>query len=553
MFVKKKQSLSLYITIVVVILLSLLGSAIYFGVFNNIETVMLNSQEQSFNRQMQLIEHTVLDYIEVRRIILQDFAEYPIVVQSVMQTADYQGNLKDFMSDLEIIDEQYQTTLLDFKGQVIFDTVGDFTEETDNSQWFSDIIDEKIPYYTHISTSGENWIIAVPVIYNQIPEGVLMIQMPINGIFDNQNIIPVENSGMELSIFSQDKMILQYGEKITGWEEELYIEDLDIQLVGIFDRSRLADEMKTMSSNIILTIAVFTFIVMVVLVLVSKRFIGKPLRNLEDLMKRLSDSENEKIDYQEQRIYELDLAFSKFKEMAETIIERENELEEASVVLVQQEKLASIGQLAAGVAHELNTPIGFLKSNFDTLKENAPVLIDYIEYLRRNKKEGVEESFPLEMAHIDFILEDLPEMLKESEEGYKRITTIVENLRDFSREDNKERSEYDLNHGIETTLIVSRNEYKYIADIDLNLRSIPPVFAVGGEINEVILNIIVNATQALRAMDGKEKTTIHIDTYEKDGYVCCDVRDEGPGIPEEIRTKIFDPFFTTKAREREQD
>ena len=228
--------------------------------------------------------------------------------------------------------------------------------------------------------------------------------------------------------------------------------------------------------------------------------------------------------------------------------------------LIQQEKLASIGQLSAGIAHELNNPIGFISSNFQTLeiymqkiKSYLKVVEGHIEKLESlNKAEpaanGITEIKSVNNSlKINFILEDIDDIFKECEEGFKRVTSIINSLRSFARvEQIEEFVPYDINEGILNTLVVSKNEIKYVADIKTELGDVPNIYASGGQINQVLLNIIVNAAQAIESQNRKEKGNIYIRTYQKDNFVVCEIKDDGPGIPENIVTKIFDPFFTTK-------
>jgi PAS domain S-box-containing protein len=227
--------------------------------------------------------------------------------------------------------------------------------------------------------------------------------------------------------------------------------------------------------------------------------------------------------------------------------------------LIQQEKLASIGQLAAGIAHELNNPIGFISSNFTSLKSYVNIIKKYIEQFEEiaSSLHSKENSAVSEIAaHIDkykkeqkldYIFEDIGDLVSESMEGIHRITGIVRNLRNFSRIDvDSEIEQYDINGAIESTLIVAKNEIKYVADIKRDYSQIPPVHCIGGEINQVFLNIIVNAAQSIKSQTRSIRGVIKIKTYNDKEFVYCEITDNGPGIPDKIVHRIFDPFFTTK-------
>jgi PAS domain S-box-containing protein len=221
-------------------------------------------------------------------------------------------------------------------------------------------------------------------------------------------------------------------------------------------------------------------------------------------------------------------------------------LQRTQSIMVQQEKLASIGQLAAGVAHEINNPLGFLKSNHSMLEKDFRVFKDAWEELR-----GAVE--PAAMHEIESrrkiapLFSELDELFAESAEGLSRIMRIVANLKTFSRVDQAGELElFDVNGGIESTLVVAWNEVKYVAEIQKTLGELPKIRARGGEINQVILNILVNAAQAIESQKRSERGLISIETSLKGDRVVIAIGDDGPGIPEAIRLRIFDPFFTTK-------
>ena len=227
--------------------------------------------------------------------------------------------------------------------------------------------------------------------------------------------------------------------------------------------------------------------------------------------------------------------------------------------LIQQEKLASIGQLAAGIAHELNNPIGFISSNFTSLRSYISIIKKYIQYYESETSRVINGDIPevkdllenldkyKEREKLDYIFTDLDDLVGESMEGIHRITEIVRSLRNFSRIDNEsEIEQYDINEAFESTLTVAKNEIKYVAEVEKEFSQLPSAECIGSEINQVLLNIIVNAAQSIKSQHREDKGLIKIKTYADDEYVYCEISDDGPGIPKEIIGKIYDPFFTTK-------
>ena len=220
---------------------------------------------------------------------------------------------------------------------------------------------------------------------------------------------------------------------------------------------------------------------------------------------------------------------------------------EKDALLLQKDKMASIGQLAAGVAHEINNPMGFIMSNLGTLGKYAAVELQYLHALEKVLKTFCPEEQQAELEDLStrldlpFILEDLSLLISESLEGAERVRRIVLDLKDFARLDEDSIKETDLNHCVQSTVNIVRNEIRYVAELDLQLGAIPLVICNPQQINQVIANLLVNAAQAI-----EERGRITVNTTHDGDQVLLTVTDTGHGIPAEIRTRIFDPFFTTK-------
>ncbi len=228
------------------------------------------------------------------------------------------------------------------------------------------------------------------------------------------------------------------------------------------------------------------------------------------------------------------------------LIELNEKLKKTQSLMVQQEKLASIGQLAAGIAHEINNPIGFLKSNHASIFK----YLDIFHSIWKDALASGDHRLAVinQKNDLDILFSDLEAIKSESDEGFLRIIKIVADLMNFSRVDSSDSyGLYDVNAGIRSTLTVAKNIVKYVADVQLDLSEVPQILARGGEINQVILNIIVNAAQAIEAQKRADKGEIRIKTDASEDWLRLMICDDGPGIPDGIKEKIFDPFFTTKA------
>ena len=217
--------------------------------------------------------------------------------------------------------------------------------------------------------------------------------------------------------------------------------------------------------------------------------------------------------------------------------------------LVQSEKLASLGQLAAGVAHEINNPIGFISSNLGTLEGYFGKLLEMLQAYQ-SAEEGiaaVELRARLkdlrERVELDFLEEDIPLLIKESKEGIGRVGQIVKDLKNFSRVDSNQEWQWsNLQLGIESTLNIVANELKYKADVVKDYAALPEIECLASQINQVIMNLVVNAAQAM----GPERGTITLRGGSLGERIWLEVADTGSGMAPETVQKIFDPFFTTK-------
>ena len=229
------------------------------------------------------------------------------------------------------------------------------------------------------------------------------------------------------------------------------------------------------------------------------------------------------------------------------IKESHEKLKQAQSQLVQSEKMASLGQLAAGVAHEINNPIGFVMSNVGTLKEYSDVIAKYIELANdlAEKSEGPEGVAIKKLddeEDMNFIVNDINEIMSDCSDGLKRVKDIVANLKSFARSDEEDTSEFDINECILNTVKVVWNELKYKVTLHKTFsENLPMVQGHDGQIGQVIMNMLVNATHAI-----DEKGDIFISTHVKSDNVEVRIKDTGKGMSEAVQAKIFDPFFTTK-------
>ncbi|MBC8317876.1 MAG: response regulator, partial [Desulfobulbaceae bacterium] len=239
----------------------------------------------------------------------------------------------------------------------------------------------------------------------------------------------------------------------------------------------------------------------------------------------------------------------------------EHDRDKLQTRLLHAQKLESVGQLAAGIAHEINTPTQYVGSNVQFLQEafeDIRGLVDkFKDLLDAVRKENISPELIEEVEELleevdwEYLVEEIPQTISQSQDGIKRVTSIVRAMKEFSHPGSKDKKPVDLNHIITTTITVATNEWKYVARIETDLSpDLPSVPLLTDEMGQVILNLLVNGAQAIAAKLGEnpegEKGVLSIQSRQDGSWVEVRITDSGTGIPEEARARVFDPFFTTK-------
>ncbi len=262
-----------------------------------------------------------------------------------------------------------------------------------------------------------------------------------------------------------------------------------------------------------------------------------------------------------------EVLFSPFEQGGEIVVQgvvrdlserqqAEKEKEKLQAELLHAQKLESVGQLAAGIAHEINTPTQFIGTNIDFLAEATDDITTFMQEVQKIIQTAPKETADalnsaIEKMDWEYLADEMPLTIEQSLEGVKRVSSIVRAMKEFSHPGSKDKAVQNLNAIINTTITVARNEWKYVANVDLDLDpALPLLPLLADEMGQVILNMLVNAAHAIEEKLGENpdgvQGTISISTRKIGNSVELRIGDTGSGMPENVRLRIFDPFFTTK-------
>lgn len=224
------------------------------------------------------------------------------------------------------------------------------------------------------------------------------------------------------------------------------------------------------------------------------------------------------------------------------------QLKDAQQEALQASRLASVGQLAAGIAHEINTPIQYVGDNLRFVRDSVADMAQVLDLARGLLSAAPDFTRAWDSADIDYLKDELPSALQQSLDGVAQVARIVLSMKEFSHPGNTSKAMTDINRALDSTLTVSRNTWKHVATVETDFDpDLPLVNCHAGEINQVFLNLIINAAHAIEASGKPLPGTIRVSTSHQDGFVRISVKDSGTGISPAILEKIFDPFFTTKS------
>ncbi len=491
-------------------------------------------------------------------ILLKEQSQESLFVQGIMQPKRNIGKIKDYMAGLTLLGLKYDETLLDFEGTTLHSTA---TIDTNYKEfpWVKALLNEKQTSSIQVlAIEGEYfWCIAFPVIYNKHVEGVLLANIPLETILVGQIDVEVLD-GLMIEVMKGSQTIAKYGKQAIGSKQTLQWQDAGVSFNFTVDEAyrnkALSDLVIQLGSYIVLAIVLTTLLAY----LYGYRYFVKPILALSQLTSSLDQGHEPDALQGDLRFMEFANLFSQFNLMSEKVAMREralkesyeklsninDELKQSESQLVQSEKMASIGVLAAGVAHEINNPIGFIRSNLEVLEDYFSDIEKYYHEFNDTLASEEDKENHKKLAkkyELEFLFDDTPPLIKSSISGVDRVSEIVKNLKTFARIDQVEKALTDINEGLSATLNMVHNELKYNCKVHVELQTLPRVHVFPGKLNQVFMNLLINAGQSITG-----KGDIYVRTFVDEGNIVIEIEDTGSGIDSAYIGQIFTPFYTSK-------
>ncbi len=347
--------------------------------------------------------------------------------------------------------------------------------------------------------------------------------------------------------------------RISSGEEALLLDDISDNLTQLITAvkvqklhgSEAVEEAEGLRNRIIVGSMVISALIAALLALNTSRAIAQPLESVTNVAQQVARESNFNLQVPVTTEDEIGVLASSFNLLIQRVSDYTQELKQTQAQLIQTEKMSSLGQMVAGVAHEINNPVNFIRGNADHAKGYTEDLLQLVNLYQENYPKPPEAiQNHLEEIDIEFLIEDLPKTLASMKMGADRIHEIVVSMRNFSRSDDGTMKPADIHEGINSTLIILNHRIKQGIEVIKNYGILPLVDCYPAQLNQVFMNVIGNAIDALEEMKKGDKgyaPAIWISTeVTAENTVTVKIRDNGPGIEIDCASHIFDPFFTTK-------
>lgn len=590
--------LTFFAVATVMILVSVFSGTLYFLIGPTVK----NLQGQIVQQAAENVSDSIYLFLSFHREALKKIAQQPVTVQSIIQPAQMRSQLTSALLKPPLPSTKGQLTLLDHEGGIINASTPQPAFDYTRKNWVTQLIDRTIDHYWEVSSGSDGtryWRIATPVVFNGQRQGVLVAEIELSAVntFQRNNKFPQQ---MEIELIQHGESVATFGRQISSPTYLHSMEDPRLTISCRMDTAELKQTWIAFVSRIGLVLLATVLILMGASLYFASRLCVKPLQDLRQRMPKVSNDLNHQFLPTNQALLEISALTAGYnwlieqircrekalleanthlesrivertqrlhnnqeklrilnKRLTKQLVARTVELEAARDSLIMQEKMASVGRLSAGLAHELNSSLNFVRTKFATLAEDFfDLLLIYSQYevLTRKASENpllaeraAEVQLMREKLGIGYLLDDIPPLFDESARGLARIAKIIQCLRNFSSPGMGDDLIWaNINTGIEDALIIARNEYKHYAEVQITFGTVSDIRCSPEQLSQVFLNLIVNSADAIASQNREDMGLISIRTWQEGDTVLCELRDDGPGIPPEYRCRIFEPFFTTK-------
>lgn len=515
-----------------------------------VATLQLSLQAWLTDRQQSLRESTrLLNYMGERREVAGPLSR------------------EKLLEEVTILGESYPLFWFDNQLQLLATTSpAHLPAPYTTLDWIPDMLSGAVDSHTSLAQGGERdyWQLAVPVSEAGQVTGLLIARLPLVAML-RQLHLREQLKGIHLDLERNGRALFSLGDIVDEGVVVLHRwEDVGLMLRYSIDLAQVLKSRDVVVFELLLVMLLAMLIGGVASYVLVMRWLVLPVRQLQQAASALAVGDRRPIQAlrASTRSRELYQLATEFRRLSANVLKRERELESQNqqlqvladnvkskqAQLIQTERMASIGTLSAGVAHEINNPLGCVKSNLFTLREYTETLMSLAIFCRAHRADP--ELFVLLQARLEdaeraqdleFLLEDLAPLLADSIEGAERIEVIVQGLKTFADEGLATADLVDVNQCIDTILGVLKSDLEYHTDVVLERQMLPQVRGVRSQINQVILNVVRNALQAI-----EREGQIFISTWQGRGEVVVQVRDTGEGIAQQDINKLFTPFYTTR-------
>jgi signal transduction histidine kinase len=553
----------------------ILGIVLLILVYEQISKSNDQQRDHFIDDRLSSLRVEFQGFIQSYQAALQDQTRFSIIRQTVMQPEQFQDIVGDFFDQLYLLGSQPQQVLVDFQGKIIYQKFQapqfDYTQAVDVQRILTGQSERGFSVNFDASDNQFYWRMSVPVNYLGRVEGVLLAEIPFNRISDYLHLKSRMNDE-RINLKKGQRIVASFGKALKGEVATIYWDELDLTVEYIADTSEQLAQEKQLILLVLKVLLTALLGFALISIYLGRKYFVSPLVELTAGATKLADGDSRELPEVASSVKELqDLAkattnMSKQLDKRTKVIEYAYEqLKANQKQLVQSEKMASLGLLSAGVAHEINNPAGFVKSNLEVLNDYQSKLhtavLPYLTLssVQQSTSGQFDESSlnALQQAltevsnagvnanEIEFIISDLGPLLEESLDGMQRIQQIVESMKKFARPDAEDKQMININEEIQNTVRLVWNELKYRCELKLNLTEIPAINGYPGKLNQVFMNMLINAAQAI-----EDKGLVTVSTSVSGSNVLIQFEDTGKGIPKEIIERVFEPFFSTKLQQK---